>query len=89
MLTVGIFIYLSYVARKAVDDELGYEAINREETEAFLAHDGDDQDGREMMTELPRTSTSSRPWSREGPVRLDPSSDRFDSVGHEEASIGL
>ena len=89
VLTVGIFIYLSYVARKAVDDELGYEAINREETEAFLAHDGDDQDGREMMTELPRTSTSSRPWSREGPVRLDSSNDRFDRAGYEEASIGL
>lgn len=72
-----------------MDDELGYEAINREETEAFLSPDGDDQDGRELMSELPRTSvSSSRPWSREpGPLRL--SSDRFDYAGDEEASIGL
>lgn len=91
-LCLAIFFYLSYVARKAVDDELGYGPLSGEETEAFLSGDEDGgEDRREMMAELPHRP--SRHWSRSpgpGPVRLDSSTnDRFEHGGHEEASIGL
>lgn len=73
-LCVAIFVYLSYVARRAVDDELEddpYSARDSEETASFLAH----QEGE--MEEVPTT----RP-----PSRVD---DRFIYAGREEASIGL
>ncbi|KAI0080761.1 hypothetical protein K474DRAFT_1571389, partial [Panus rudis PR-1116 ss-1] len=43
-LCVAIFIYLSWLARKAVDEELGYEPLSREETEAFLSNQEDEQE---------------------------------------------
>ena len=75
-LCVAIFVYLSYVARRAVDDELDDElAVSGEETVAFLAAaDGADAD---MMREI----APARPASR--------ADDRFVFAGREESSIGL
>ena len=83
-LCVGIFIYLSIIARRAVDDELSDEAINREETMAFLSDD-DSQDIEEMMAQAPFTSHSASHPS------LPPlgSEDRFVNGSYEEAAIGL
>lgn len=85
-LCVGIFIYLSYIARRAVDDELQDEAMNREETMAFLSDDA--QDSEEMMAE---TSFSNHSASRVSlPSRLSFSvEDRFVNGSYEEAAIGL
>ena len=74
VLCVAIFVYLSYVARRAVDDELEDEACDSEETAAFLAHqDGTGADMEEIMTD--------RPASR--------ADDRFIFAGREQSSIGL
>ena len=77
VLCVAIFVYLSYVARRAVDDELEDDALSArdsEETAAFLAHqDGSVPDMEEIMTD--------RPASR--------ADDRFIFAGREESSIGL
>lgn len=74
VLCVAIFVYLSYVARKAVDEELEDDIVlprDSEETMAFLSdHEGD-------MEEI----VDIRPTSRAG--------DRFVYGGREEASIGL
>jgi len=85
-LCVGIFVYLSYVARRAVDDELQDEALTREETMAFLSDD-EAQDSEEMMQESP-FSTLHRSASL---PRLSTSSadDRFINGGYEEATLGL
>lgn len=72
-LCVAIFVYLSYVARRAVDDELEDEARDCEETVAFLSQ----QEGSGDMEEI----ASDRPASRAG--------DRFIFAGQEESSIGL
>jgi uncharacterized membrane protein YdjX (TVP38/TMEM64 family) len=75
VLCVAIFVYLSYVARRAVDDELEDEARDSEEAVAFLAHD-DESDGADMVE-----IQSDRPASR--------ADDRFIFAGREESSIGL
>lgn len=76
-LCVAIFVYLSYVARRAVDDELEDDALSArdsEETVAFLSHQEDiGADMEEIMTD--------RPASR--------ADDRFIFAGREESSIGL
>lgn len=77
LLCVAIFVYLSYVARKAVDEELEGDLVlprDSEETLAFLS----DQEvsGNDMVEVL-----DSRPASRTG--------DRFLYGGREESSIGL
>lgn len=82
-LCVAIFVYLSYIARKAVDEELEEDAISREETMAFLSND---EHGEEMMVEAP--IRSSRPSL--GHRHAEPThGDRFEHGGREEASIGL
>lgn len=69
---------MSYVARRAVDDELLDEALNREETMAFLSDD-DVQDAEEMMAESPfRTYPSSRPTLPPLPMGVE---DRFVNGG--------
>ena len=73
-LCVAIFVYLSYVARRAVDDELEDDARDSEETVAFLSHD---EDGAADMQEV----RLERPASR--------ADDRFIFAGREESSIGL
>lgn len=76
-LCIVIFVYLSYVARRAVDDELEDDALSArdsEETVAFLSHqEGSGADMEEIMTD--------RPASR--------ADDRFIFAGREESSIGL
>ena len=57
-LCVAIFVYLSYVARRAVDDELEDEARDSEETVAFLAHP--DGDMEEIMTDCPASRADDR-----------------------------
>lgn len=75
-LCVAIFVYLSYVARRAVDEELEDDlAVSGEETVAFLA--AEDGAGADMMEEI----RGSRPASR--------ADDRFIFAGREESSIGL
>ncbi|KAI0340945.1 hypothetical protein BDW22DRAFT_1333771 [Trametopsis cervina] len=79
VLCVGILIYLSYVARKAVDEELDDDLMlsrDSDETVSFLS----DQDNCDM-----EEVNDSRPASRP-PSSLD---DRFLYGGREEASIGL
>ncbi|EKM59688.1 uncharacterized protein PHACADRAFT_250345 [Phanerochaete carnosa HHB-10118-sp] len=73
VLCVAIFVYLSIVARRAVDGELGDDVQDSEETVAFLAHDDDGADMQEIMTDRPA-------------FRVD---DRFIFAGREESSIGL
>lgn len=85
VLCLGILIYLSYIARKAVDEELEYDTGSREETEAFLSS----TDSEELMTEVGDRRPSSQ-WTRPGPPRLESSrDDPFVYGGHVEASIGL
>ncbi|KAH8106226.1 hypothetical protein BXZ70DRAFT_918742 [Cristinia sonorae] len=80
-LCVGIFVYLSYIARRAVDDELDDEPLNREETMAFLS----DEEPEDMMSETPfHTLSGTRPASV-----LSHLDDRFNSGGYEEATLGL
>ncbi|THH33796.1 hypothetical protein EUX98_g402 [Antrodiella citrinella] len=86
-LCVGIFVYLSYVARRAVDDELQDEAINREETMAFLSDDEVAQDSEDMMEESPY-STLHRPASLPR-FFASGADDRFTNAGYEEATLGL
>lgn len=83
ILCIAILVYLSYVARKAVDDELEDEATG-EETTAFLADDEDHEE--EMMSETPFRT---RPGSISGPRPPSDHHDRFNHAGREEASIGL
>ena len=85
-LCVGIFSYLSCIARRAVDDELQDEALNREETMALLSDDA--QDSEEKMAE---TSLSNHSASRVSlPSRLSFGvEDRFVNGSYEEAAIGL
>lgn len=73
-LCVAIFVYLSYVARRAVDDELEDEPRDSEETVAFLAHLDDTGDN---MEEIMTDRLASR------------ADDRFIFAGREESSIGL
>ncbi len=85
-LCVAIFVYLSYIARKAVDEELEEDALSHEETMAFLSDNEQDGQHEEMMIESPLRP--SRPSL--GQRHPDPShGDRFDHGGREEASIGL
>ncbi len=76
-LCVAIFIYLSYVARRAVDDELEDDMMpvrDNEETLAFLSYqEGNSRDMEEVI--------ESRPASR-----MD---DRFVYAGREEECVGL
>ncbi|PSR73647.1 hypothetical protein PHLCEN_2v10566 [Hermanssonia centrifuga] len=76
-LCVAIFIYLSYVARRAVDDELEDDMMpvrDNEETLAFLSYqEGSSRDMEEVI--------ESRPASR-----MD---DRFVYAGREEECVGL
>ena len=79
ILCVAIFVYLSYVARKAVDDELLDDAApsrDSEETLAFLSS-YQDSNAQEMMEEVPE----SRPASR--------TDTRFVYGGREEEIVGL
>lgn len=73
VMCLAIFVYLSIVARRAVDDELDDDVRDSEETVAFLAHDGNGADMEEIH--------SARPASR--------ADDRFIFAGREESSIGL
>ena len=77
LLCVAIFLYLSYVARKAVDDELEDDVIlarDSEETQAFLSHEETNSCDMEQVLET-------RPASR--------ADDRFVYRGFEESTIGL
>jgi uncharacterized membrane protein YdjX (TVP38/TMEM64 family) len=87
VLCIGILVYLSYVARKAVDDELeGAVVLPREDGEETMSFLSDpDLDSCDMQ-EVDRRPAS-RPPSR-SPSRA-PSADRFLYGGREEASIGL
>ena len=75
VLCVAIFVYLSYVARRAVDDELDDEDYrgSGEEAVSFLDQDGSARD----MDELPEA----RPASR--------TDTRFVYGGREEEMVGL
>lgn len=93
-LCVAIFVYLSYVARKAVDEELDDETIEDEETLAFLppqrtvARDSETLIGR-SMTESP-FSTNTVP-SRQS-IRLDGYENRAAlnlTRGEEQGNIAL
>lgn len=77
ILCVAIFFYLSYVARKAVDDELEGDVMLARDSEETLAFLSDQEDSGRNMEEV----TQSRPASRTG--------DRFVYSGMEESSIGL
>ena len=57
-LCVAIFVYLSYVARRAVDDELEDDGRDAEETVAFLAHDEEDME--EIRTDRPASRADDR-----------------------------
>ncbi|TCD71323.1 hypothetical protein EIP91_011094 [Steccherinum ochraceum] len=81
-LCVGIFIYLSYVARRAVDDELQDDALDREETMAFLSDD--DALDADEMAQTPLGHSASLP-----PRPSIGSEDRFVNGGYEEATLGL
>ncbi|KAI1792892.1 hypothetical protein LXA43DRAFT_296200 [Ganoderma leucocontextum] len=58
-LCLAIFVYLSYITRKAVDEELrdedAMDAVYSEERVAFLANEGNSLDLEEHMTEAPRS----------------------------------
>lgn len=77
LLCLAIFFYLSYVARKAVDDELEDNIAlppDSEETMAFLSdQEGSGRDMEEIVDTRPASRTS----------------DRFIYAGLEESSIGL
>lgn len=77
LLCVAIFFYLSYVARKAVDEELEDMIALPHDSEETLAFLSDQEASRHDMEEI----VDSRPASRAG--------DRFIYGGREEASIGL
>ncbi|EMD40554.1 hypothetical protein CERSUDRAFT_80222 [Gelatoporia subvermispora B] len=66
VLCVAIFLYLSYITRKAVDDELdGEDAGDSEERVAFLSADDDNMDLEEQMVETPfRLALESHPAVR-------------------------
>jgi uncharacterized membrane protein YdjX (TVP38/TMEM64 family) len=51
LLCVAIFVYLSVVARRAVDEELGDEVGDAEETAGFLAN-ADVESGARVMVQL-------------------------------------
>ena len=83
VLCLGILVYLSYVARKAVDEELEDElALPRDidETVSFLS----DQDSHDHEQEMEEADSSYRPASRAAGDR-----DRWVYAGQEEASVGL
>lgn len=77
LLCVAIFCYLSYVARKAVDDELEDDHVFPRDSEETLAFLSDQEGSGGDMEELVDT----RPASRMG--------DCFVYGGREESSIGL
>ena len=77
ILCVAIFFYLSYVARKAVDDELEDDVMLARDSEEILAFLSDDESSGRDMEEL----AQSRPASR--------ADERFIYGGLEESSIGL
>ena len=77
LLCVAIFIYLSHVARKAVDEELEDDIALPRDSEETLAFLSDQEGSGRDMVEVP----CSRPASRTG--------DRFIYAGAEESSIGL
>ncbi|KAJ6599228.1 hypothetical protein DFH09DRAFT_902397 [Mycena vulgaris] len=52
LLCLAIFVYLSVVARRAVDDELGDEPGDAEETAGFLANADDLESGGRVMVQL-------------------------------------
>ena len=95
VLCVTIFIYLSYVARKAVDDELGEDdglpSQDSEETLAFLSPGAADTP---PMTHTPFRIPLERPRAdvlalADRPASPAAGQDRFASAGREEASVGL
>lgn len=95
VLCVSIFIYLSYVARKAVDDELGEDdglpSQDSEETLAFLSPGAADSP---PMAHTPFRIPLERPRAdvlaaADRPTSPAAGQDRFASAGREEASVGL
>ncbi|ETW84324.1 hypothetical protein HETIRDRAFT_313683 [Heterobasidion irregulare TC 32-1] len=97
VLCVGIFIYLSYVARRAVDEELEDETLpahTDEEARAFLPRDVDSLSLHGHMSETPfRAATPSTVSATGGSTlwstsRTDTGTGR-EWGGREEAEIGL
>lgn len=86
VLCVAIFVYLSYVARRAVDEELEDEPLSREETMAFLSDNDESGLQDDMMIES--SLRSSRPSLDHRHIESC-HGDRFEHGGREEASIGL
>jgi len=62
-LCVAIFIYLSYVARKAVDEELDDESAEDEETLAFLPSQRTSGGYSETRIGIPSRSMAESPFS--------------------------
>lgn len=97
VLCVSIFLYLSYVARKAVDDELGEDdglpAQDSEETLAFLAPSASDAETPPMAQTPFGGRPPSQPAARGAPAsgtQPQPMElDRFEMAGREEESVGL
>lgn len=70
-LCIAIIVYLSWVARKAVDEELDDdEAAGAEESQRFLASDEDLERGRGVMAESPfrAHAVHARSSSRSSPI---------------------
>lgn len=99
-LCIAIFVYLSYVARKAVDEELDDEpSAENEETVAFLSSQGsarpsevDIDTGVSPMAESPfspRLPPLHQPRRLDGHDNTIMLNDTFVRRGDEEADIGL
>ena len=81
-LCVAIFIYLSYVARKAVDEELDDETIEDEETLAFLRPQR--TVARETETNIDRSMTESPLSTNTVPCRQSIRLDGYENRNLEE-----
>ncbi|KAI0786350.1 hypothetical protein C8Q75DRAFT_721171 [Abortiporus biennis] len=93
-LCIGIFVYLSYIARRAVDDELEDDATaTGEERTAFLSAEDGEEEETMMESPLhgrPGSLSMSRPSFHAHNETSSPTTDdRFLNLGREEARIGL
>jgi hypothetical protein len=99
ILCVAIFVYLSYVARKAVDEQLDDEATEDEETLAFLPTQRTVSGGSEANNiGIESRSMAESPFSTHmvpsrQPLRLDGHDNRaalhIGRAGEEEGNIAI
>ncbi|KIM91034.1 hypothetical protein PILCRDRAFT_811550 [Piloderma croceum F 1598] len=82
-LCVAIFVYLSYVARKAVDEELDDESAEDEETLAFLPSQRTLGGDSETSIGIPNRSMAESPFSSHGA----PSRQPVHLGGHENCAM--